>query len=124
MTRSRKLTILSTSALALIAAVAFAATPFRQSVTVALGVGTTTLARDYVGTTVTHVQCAGTNASVISVQIVVGTTTNTIGAKILAANDTIAVITNAYPLFKGDTIRITSTDLGTNTFYVAGETTP
>ena len=59
----------------------------------------------------THVIFTAPAATTQTVSFVTGSITNTIGTKVIAANDCILEITNAMPLFSGDHIRISSTAL-------------
>lgn len=122
--KMRIASMLAVLAVFAIVGVALAATPFRETVTLTAGSGTNTLSRSFVGTKITHVQFAGPVASTSAVYIVSGTTTNLIGSKVIAANDTLLVISNAYWLFKDDTILVTSSSTNSQTAYIVGEIEP
>ena len=110
------------AAIVSVAALAFAGTPFQQSVTVNDGLGSWTLDRDYAAFRITHVLSSGLSTQTNTIQLVQadGAITNTLGT-ILCASSKIYLATNTIWLFKGDQIQITGTDTNLQSALIVGE---
>lgn len=105
-----------------VATLALAGTPVQKSITV-VGTGAAwTLDRDYAAFRVTHVLTAGAASTTNTIKVVQadGSITNTLGS-IVQASGNIFLQTNTIWLFKGDAVRIESTQTNAFNALIVGE---
>ena len=119
----KKLVTLAVLAL-LAAGVVLAATPFRETISVTAGSAAYTNNVSSYARQIEHVLFGGATGTVASLSICQGGNTNIVASITTAENATIATATNSMWLFKGDIIRVTTSDTNTHNVIIIGTQSP